>query len=187
MMQHPDDRLLVSKLKEGNKNAFEILFKKYSAKLYNTISLLLYNKSLAKDLTQTTFMIVWEKRLMLDPDKNFQAYLYTISRNLVYKETVRLTLNNKYTEYKKYESEIIDDYIVEELNRAGIETYMNKLIESLPEMPQEIFRMKQEKGYSASDIANELNITERAVESHLYRTMKYLKEKLRDFKSVLLL
>lgn len=59
-MQKENDTLLVAKLREGNKFAFEALYEKYSAKLYNTIILLVYDKSLAKDITQSSFMAIWE-------------------------------------------------------------------------------------------------------------------------------
>ena len=36
-MQKENDTLLVAKLREGNKFAFEALYEKYSARLYNTI------------------------------------------------------------------------------------------------------------------------------------------------------
>lgn len=37
-MQKENDTLLVAKLREGNKFAFEALYEKYSARLYNTTS-----------------------------------------------------------------------------------------------------------------------------------------------------
>ena len=70
-MQKENDTLLVAKLREGNKFAFEALYEKYSAKLYNTIILLVYDKSLAKDITQSSFMAIWEKRSNLDTAKIF--------------------------------------------------------------------------------------------------------------------
>lgn len=84
-MQKENDTLLVAKLREGNKFAFEALYEKYSARLYNTIVLLVYDKSLAKDITQSSFMTIWEKRSNLDTEKSFPAYLCTIARNMVYK------------------------------------------------------------------------------------------------------
>lgn len=77
-MQKENDTLLVAKLREGNKFAFEALYEKYSARLYNTIVLLVYDKSLAKDITQSSFMTIWEKRSNLDTEKSFPAYLCTI-------------------------------------------------------------------------------------------------------------
>lgn len=181
IMQNVDDRLLVSKLKEGNKIAFERLFNKYSGKLYNSISFLLYNKSNAKDITQSTFLIIWEKRESLDPDKNFSAYLYTIARNLVYKETERLILNNKFMESKLLESELFDESVVENLNNSYIESRINELVEELSPIPKQIFKLKNVEDLSVSEIATKMELTERSVEAHLYRTMKFLKEKLRNF------
>lgn len=99
-MQKENDTLLVAKLREGNKFAFEALYEKYSARLYNTIVLLVYDKSLAKDITQSSFMTIWEKRSNLDTEKSFPAYLCTIARNMVYKETERRLLHNKFVENK---------------------------------------------------------------------------------------
>ena len=181
IMQNVDDCLLVSKLKAGNKIAFEQLFNKYSGKLYNSISFLLYDKSNAKDITQSTFLIIWEKRETLDPDKNFSAYLYTIARNLVYKETERLILNNKFMESKLLDSELFDESVVENLNNSYIENRINELVEGLSPIPKQIFKLKNVEELSVSEIATKMELTERSVEAHLYRTMKFLKEKLRNF------
>lgn len=109
-MQKENDTLLVAKLREGNKFAFEALYEKYSARLYNTIVLLVYDKSLAKDITQSSFMTIWEKRSNLDTEKSFPAYLCTIARNMVYKETERRLLHNKFVENKlKTEAEAIEE------------------------------------------------------------------------------
>lgn len=185
-MQKTEDRLLVTKLKEGSAAAFEILYERYSAKLYNSISSILYDKSLAKDITQNCFLTIWERRELLDPQKQFSAYLYTIARNMVYKETERLILNNKYTEYRATDSDIFNDDTIEKLDNTYIEDYINQLIGKLSDVQKNIFLMKKDQNLSAKEIATELNLSERAVEAHLYRTMKFLKEKLKDFLVVFL-
>lgn len=179
--------LLISKLKEGNKQAFELLYEKYSGKLYNSISLMLYDKDLAKDITQSTFLTIWEKRSLLDSRKNFSAYLYTIARNLVYKETERLILKNKYIESGKEEISMFENSTIEDdLNSRYIENKIRELIDDLPEVPKEIFTLKREENLSNKEIAFRLNVTERAVEAHFYRTLKYLKENLQNFISLFL-
>jgi len=186
-MQKPDDSLLIAQLKDGNKYAFEKLYEKYSGKLYNSISLLLYNKNTAKDITQNCFLIIWEKRISLDPDKSFPSYLYTIARNLVYKETERQVLNNKFVESTIHSAEILEDNTIEDLNNTYIESYLKKLVNELSPVPKEIFLLKQEKELSTKEIASKMDLTERSVEAHLYRTMKFLKEKLRDYMAIFLI
>ncbi len=46
-MQDHTDKLLVASLREGNVHAFETLYNRYSTKLYKSISLFSYDKSLA--------------------------------------------------------------------------------------------------------------------------------------------
>lgn len=185
-MQGSDDNLLVIKLKDGSIAAFEILYEKYSAKLYNSISLISYDKSLAKDITQSAFLTIWEKRELLDPQKSFSAYLYAIARNLVYKETERLILNNKFVESKLTDTDVFEDDVIDQLNSTYIEDYINILIENLAETPKKIFLMKKDEHLSTREIALELGLSEKAVESHFYRTMKLLKEKLREFMIIFL-
>ncbi|MCD8032070.1 MAG: sigma-70 family RNA polymerase sigma factor [Bacteroides sp.] len=181
-MQDHDDTLLVARLRKGNIHAFETLYNRYSAKLYNSVSLLSYDKSLAKDITQSCFLTIWEKRDLLDPEKSFSSYIYTIARNLVYKETERLILTNKFVDSGlRNQTEAFEEDTIEHLNTAYLENYLTQLIAGLSELPRKIFLMKKERNLSTKEIATELGITERSVEAHFYRTLKYLKEKLRDY------
>ena len=180
-MQTDSDALLVTKLKEGNKFAFEALYEKYSAKLYNSIVLLVYDKSTAKDITQSCFLTIWEKRNNLDSEKSFTAYLYTIARNMVYKETERLLLHNKFVENKlNTEVEPFEEDAIN-MDVSLLEKQIELLLQNLPDISQKIFHLKREEELSNKEIATRLGLTERAVEAHFYRTMKLLKEELRKF------
>ena len=180
-MQKDSDALLVTKLKEGNKFAFEALYEKYSAKLYNSIVLLVYDKSTAKDINQSCFLTIWEKRNNLDSEKSFTAYLYTIARNMVYKETERLLLHNKFVENKlNTEVEPFEEDAIN-MDVSLLEKQIELLLQNLPDISQKIFHLKREEELSNKEIATRLGLTERAVEAHFYRTMKLLKEELRKF------
>ena len=53
-------------LKEGNKNAFEALYRGYNARIYNFVLSMVSNAGVAKDITQDIFLHIWEKRLNID-------------------------------------------------------------------------------------------------------------------------
>lgn len=142
--------------------------------------LILYDKTLAKDIVQNCFLTVWERHTQLEPDKSFSSYLYTITRSLIYKETERLILNTRFIETKEHPEEL-DNHTVESLNASFLEEYINKYIEALPRISRQIFLLKKEEGLSNQEIANQLNITERSVASHHYRTLKYLREKMKEY------
>ena len=92
-----DGNLLID-LKNGDEKAFETLFWEYNQHVYHFVYSLLYDKSMAADLTQNVFLKIWEKHETIDPEQNFDAYLFTIACNLVYKETENRLLSEKLTE-----------------------------------------------------------------------------------------
>mgnify|MGYP003232449230 FL=1 len=126
-------------------------------------------------------MTIWEKRSNLDTEKSFPAYLCTIARNMVYKETERRLLHNKFVENKlKTEAEAIEEDTMD-MDVSIIEKQIEQLLQSLPEVSREVFQLKRAGKLSNKEIASQLDLTERAVEAHFYRTMKLLKEELRKF------
>jgi RNA polymerase sigma-70 factor (ECF subfamily) len=84
-------------------------------------------------------------------------------------------------ESKLLDSELFDESVVENLNNSYIENRINELVEGLSPIPKQIFKLKNVEELSVSEIATKMELTERSVEAHLYRTMKFLKEKLRNF------
>ena len=71
-------------LKEGNKNAFEALYRGYNARIYNFVLSMVSNAGVAKDITQDIFLHIWEKRLNIDLEGNFDGYLDVYKRQLLF-------------------------------------------------------------------------------------------------------
>lgn len=170
---------LLLQLKAGQSAAFEELYWKYNARLYNFVLSLLYDKSLAEDITQTCFLKIWEKREDIDPEKGFSAYLYTIARNLVYKETERLLLESKFLSVTQEKTTEANNEMIEKLDASFVESYIDQVIEQLPSSRKEIFILSRKQGLSNKEIALRLSISEKTVETQIYRSLQYLKEKLR--------
>lgn len=49
------DKKILERLKKGDESAFESLFWQYNSHIYNFVLSILYDKSLAEDITQTVF------------------------------------------------------------------------------------------------------------------------------------
>ena len=79
------DSELLYRLKEGDRDAFNTVYWRYSPKVYNTVLYLLNDADLAEDVVQELFLTIWEKRGNILPELNFEAYISTIARNLAYK------------------------------------------------------------------------------------------------------
>ena len=170
-------------LKKGNKNAFEAIFRKYNAKIYHFVKNALRDKSLAEDITQNVFLSLWEHRMDIIPEKKFSAYIYTIARNLVYRETEKMLLAFRYEEYlHKTRLKKEEDLSSEEMIDAiSLEELIFNLIEQLPEARKKIFLLHFMEDLSNKDIATKLSISESNVAQQIWRSLGYLKKHLKDY------
>jgi RNA polymerase sigma-70 factor (ECF subfamily) len=80
------DESLLSRALEGDRGAFGLLYERYLDPLYRYIYYRTGDPKDAEDLTEMTFLKAWEQLPTLrkrDPIRNFRAWIYRISHNLV--------------------------------------------------------------------------------------------------------
>jgi RNA polymerase sigma-70 factor (ECF subfamily) len=63
------------------RDSFNILVKRHVNSVYLFIYKLVGNKEDAEDITQETFIKVWQKLSKFDTDKNFKTWLFSIAKN----------------------------------------------------------------------------------------------------------
>lgn len=179
------DSSTLNDLKEGSPAAFEKLFNLFHAKVYQFILSCVYNKSIAQDLTQSVFLTIWEHRKTIDPTKNINSYIYTISRNAVYRQTERLILHNKFQKSLMEEQNCDDNDIESNLDYQILERHIWELIEKLPSSRKEIFILSRKDGLSNRDIASRLSISEKTVETQITRSIRYIKKYVKPYISII--
>lgn len=171
------DKKTLIRLSHGDESAFESIFWAYNSYLYNFIYSILYDKSMVEDLTQTVFLKIWEKRETIDPEQNFDAYLFTIARHLVYKETEHRLFCEQMVESIAAQTDC--DASTESLIEAlFVKEYIDTLIEQLPPSRREIFKLSRDSHLSNKEIASKLSLSEKTVETQIYRSLCYLKQQL---------
>lgn len=174
------DTDILLRLKQGDEKAFEAVYWKYSSWVYNFIHSLLYDKSLAEDLTQTVFLKIWEKRAIIDPELGFDSYLFAIARNLVYKETEHRLQSEQFHVALNDHSVATDSLTEDNIDAESLREYIDTLIEQLPSARKEIFQLSRRQHLSNKEIATRLSISEKTVETQLYRALRFIKQKLSE-------
>lgn len=174
-------------LQQGNEVAFEAIYWEFSAWVYNFFRALLADKSRVEDLTQTVFLKIWERRADINPDENFEAYVFAIARNLVSKETERRLLTEHLLASIQERQEEMDRTTEENIETNSLREYIDKLIEQLPETRRKIFQMSRVQRLSNKEIAGKLSISVKTVETQIYRSLSFLKRKLEENKNLILL
>jgi RNA polymerase sigma-70 factor (ECF subfamily) len=166
------DSELQQYVKEGNKQAFEVIFDRYWKRLFSYAFKVYNDEKIAEDIVQEIFISLWEKSNDANI-LNLEAYLiksvkYKIAnhiRDLKFSPVHIEILHNipctfkteKDLEYKEFEKDIFNE------------------IKKLPPKCQEVFMLSRFEDYSSTEIAEQLDISVRTVEKHISNALVHLK------------
>ena len=87
-MTHTDEQLMLS-VKDGNRDAFQILTERHYTNTLNFIYRFVKNRPLAEDLCQETFLRLWRCVPTYRPIAKFRTFLYHIAKNLCLKQLAK--------------------------------------------------------------------------------------------------
>ena len=81
MKLFPEDFDMVESLQKGDVEAFDLIYEKYSGRLFNFGLKYLKSSDEAEELVQSVFLKIWENHQRLKKELYFKAYLFTIAYN----------------------------------------------------------------------------------------------------------
>lgn len=175
-----DEKLAITKIKDGDREAFTFLYKRYWPKVYNFTNLYILSPDAAEEVVQDVFIKLWENRADLDEEKNFDGYLFIITRNLIFNRS-RQDFNRMLYQTTLFEAIEEPTSVEEELETADLRRHINALISLLPPRQQEVFRLSREEHLTYHEIAQKLQISEKTVERHMGEALKFLRKNLQMF------
>lgn len=180
---HTDEELLQA-IRQDDEKAFAELFQRYWRRTHILAYTKVRSTEATEEMVQEFFMNLWDKRASLQI-QNFSSYLYTSIKNKALKFIESRIVEKKYWEY--YKAFVPQ---TEETTHAAVQ--YNALLEAieegmqaLPQKSKKVFQLSRLEGRSIPEIASLLNLSEKAIEYHLTRSLKYIKVHLKDFIVVL--
>jgi len=175
------EKELVKKLKDGDKFAFEVLFYKYRNKVKGFAVKLVPTQVDPEEIVQEVFVKLWLKKEFINPDKDFQPYLFSIAKNLIL-DHLKSAVNRKlYFVGEHFQNDLLVDEGLDNLLPEDAEEKLQKLIAEIPERRREIFRLSRFEGLSYKQIALRLNISENTVDSQIRNALAFLRKEFRKF------
>lgn len=174
------DQHLLELIAKDDESAFEILFKRY----WETAHCIAYSKLNSKEVTQEIvhdlFLSFWERRHQLQIE-NFAHYLKVSIRYKVLTYIKQQVSQKKYFEELRYLSISEEEATLQTVEFNDLMKALEEGVKVLPEKTQQVFRLNRLEGLSISEIANQLNLSEKAIEYHITRSRKELRLLLKDF------
>ncbi|HRZ97208.1 MAG TPA: RNA polymerase sigma-70 factor [Paludibacter sp.] len=183
-----DDRVLLEKLKKGDIACFDLLYSKYSGKLYNYVmSLSKGDFYLAEEIVQNVFVKIWEIRQHINTEGSFNSFVYTVGRNM-FLNVVKSQLQEKlYHDYVAEHEALLENSVEKEIEYKMLEEQINRLIEQLPPARRNIYILSRVKNLPNKEIAALLEISENTVESQLNKATQFMRKNLLPYCNVLAL
>jgi RNA polymerase sigma-70 factor (ECF subfamily) len=181
------DEELMQEIKADNMFAFDLLYKKYSARLYKFGYSLLKSQEETENLIQDVFLNLWQSRKRVNKGSSIKSYVFTIAYNLAISNLRKKVRDTEFVDYLKSLQEINEEPANVELEYNELSDKLDKILESLPKRQKEVYILHRVEGLKYSDISERLNISENTIENHMSRALKTIREKLGNYSLTVLL
>lgn len=173
------DLALVALLTQGNEAAFTELYSRYWKRMVVQAYMKVQNGEDAREIVQDIFLDLWNRREKLDLQHGFHTYLsaavkYRVLRWLAEEKNEQVKRSRLHLSEK-------DSSTQEWLDFQELQHDLEKAVQQLPDKCQLVFRLSREAGLSGNEIARQLDISPKTVETHLSRALKSLRTSFRHF------
>ena len=169
-----DDELL-ELFDQNHIAAFEEIYNRYWQRLYAAAYNRLRDKEAAKEITQDLFAGFWINRDQLKIHSTLEGYLLTSVKysvlNYLRAQSVRLA----YSEILMLASNNYDNSTEQYINCKELSESVSAEIKNLPPKCRSVFELSRNEYKTNKEIARQLDISEKTVENHINKALRYLR------------
>ncbi|RIH62821.1 RNA polymerase sigma-70 factor [Mariniphaga sediminis] len=170
---------LVKLLKKGDMTAFDVIYKKYSRRLYGFVFRYVKQDTDTEEIVQEVFLKIWKSRDNINIYSSFESFLFTIAHNATVNLLKRKATEQKYIEHIKSLQYVDETYeLTDEIHYKELKHKFQNLLNELSPRQKEIFHLSREEGLNHKEIAEKLGISTNTVKNHLVTTLSFLKGKI---------
>jgi RNA polymerase sigma-70 factor, ECF subfamily len=180
----------VGKAKKGNVDSYQEIYKVYVSKVLNFIYRMVNSPEEAEDLTQETFVAVYQNLRTLKDIEKFEPWLFRIARNFVYQRyRTRSPLSvsiddlddNGLAMTQLVETRKNPD---ETFQMGELEDIVEDAIKSLPEKYREVFVLSALQDLSYQQIAEIVGQSLPSVKTDIHRARLEVRKRVKDYLKV---
>lgn len=187
IIQGINEKDLIVRLKNGDQNAFELLFHFYYPGLVMYSTQFTADRMEAEEIVQNFFVRFWQRHQQIIPSDSLKSYLFLSVKN----GSLNFLKHKKIEEkYIRSMTELSNNHLVYDPDlyiASELQEKIKNAIDLLPEKCREIFIMSRMRGMKNEEIAVELNLSKRTVETQISKALKVLRVELKDYVGLLVL
>lgn len=176
-----EEQYLLRRLKQGDADAFTLLFRRYYKDLVLFGGVFLPDQAVCEDIVQSIFLKLWKDRSALAIETSLKSFLLKSVRNSCLDEIRHSNVK------REHESYVITHNVLEHVDTENYILYsdlyqqLQQALDKLPDAYREAFEMNRFEGLKYREIAERLEVSERTVEVRISKAIELLRQYLKDF------
>ncbi len=182
-----EEEILIQRFISGDQTAYELLFRFYYPGLVTFVTQIISDRDEAEEIVQDFFVNVWTGRKNIHQSNSLKSYFFVSVKNRAFnylkREQIREKTFGKLKELVEKDFLFQPDLFVE----SELQQQIARAMEKLPDRTREVFMMSRFKGMSNDEIATQLELSKRTVETQISNALKILRNELKEYKFLLLL
>lgn len=163
-------------IKQGSEAAFASVYQEFHVKLFRFFLRRIREHELAKELTQQTYIKLWQSRHTLSEDHPIESQLTIMAGSILVDQLRRQISENKLRAALAKKLSIpslhTDVFPAGDFEQSD---YLNAVIEQLPPVRKKIMRLRMVNGLSNKEIAGLLDISSKTVEDHITKALRHVR------------
>ncbi|WP_068546731.1 RNA polymerase sigma factor RpoE [Thalassotalea crassostreae] len=181
------DQMLVEQVQKGDKEAFNLLVKKYQQKVMNLVSRYVKNQADVADVTQEAFIKAYRALANFRGDSAFYTWLYRIAVNTAKNHLMASSRKPPGSDIEVEDAEFYDSgealrenasperlLLTDEIRQMVFDT-----IEQLPQELRTAINLRELEGLSYEEIATVMDCPVGTVRSRIFRARDAVDKKIR--------
>jgi RNA polymerase sigma-70 factor, ECF subfamily len=180
----------VGKAKKGDLASYEYIYGAFGRKVLNFIYRMVNSPEEAEDLTQETFVAVYQKLATLKDNGKFEPWLFRIARNFVYQRYRTHPPASVSIDELDEDGQAVTQLVEtrknpdEAFQSGELEDVVSGVIASLPEKYREVFVLSALQHLSYEQIAEIVGRSLPSVKTDIHRARLEVRKRVKDYLNV---
>jgi RNA polymerase sigma-70 factor (family 1) len=166
--------------------AFDALVAENCERLCRFVYRYVGSREESEDIVQEVFLAIWQRGYEWE-GRDPLPFLYKAARNRAISRARHEAVHDRWQRQASTADEPAAAEIDADLADAELDDALGRAIDKLPERCRLVFTMSREQGLSHAEIARILGLSQKTVESHIWRALTSLRASLAPFLALLLM
>jgi len=175
-----NENQIIRGLKTGDESSYSKLFHKYYVVLVVFATRYVKDMEIAKEIIQDFFVHLFEIHDSLIINTSLRSFLFQSIKNRCLNHIKHIQIHEKHIGNLETNQES-NPGIEDKIGEAELEIQIFKHIKKLPPKCKDIFEMSRFEGKKNLEIAENLNISKRTVETQISKALKILRDNLKEY------